>query len=211
MNAFVVIEGLDGAGTTTQSKLLNAALEEKGHRTLLTREPSDGPIGTLIRQMLSRRIVAPVDGVDETINRESLALLFAADRLDHLHVSIEPALREGAFVVSDRYYASSLVYQGDVDESDTFDIEWVRTLNARARQPDLTIFLEADAELCTQRMAARHSRDIYESRAKLDRLATRYDQVMNELAGDGENVVRLDAKESIESLHQIILTKTLGL
>lgn len=211
MSAFVVIEGLDGAGTTTQSTLLTEALQNDGSRAVLTREPSDGPIGTLIRQMLSRRVVAPVDGVDEAINRESLALLFAADRLDHLHVTIEPSLRDGAFVISDRYYASSLAYQGDVDESDAFDFEWVRTLNSRARQPDLTIFLEADVDLCLSRMASRRSRDIYESRAKLERLARRYDQVMATLGEAGEHIVRLDASEDIAGLHRAILSETLSL
>lgn len=203
MSAFIVIEGLDGAGTTTQSRRLVEALRENAE-AVLSREPSDGPIGTLIRQMLSMRVVAPTHDGFKPVNRESLALLFAADRLDHVDSLIEPALERGAYVISDRYYHSSLAYQGDIDESDDFDFEWVRTLNERARVPDLTVFLEAPVELCLERMAERATRDIYESRQKLERLAARYDQVMSALA-DHEHIVRLDASESIESLHATIL------
>ncbi len=203
MSAFIVIEGLDGAGTTTQSSMLVDALQADAG-AVLTREPSDGPIGVLIRQMLSMRVVAPDRDGYKAINRESLALLFAADRLDHIDSLIEPALERGAWVVSDRYYHSSLAYQGDIDESDEFDFDWVQTLNERARRPDVTFFLEAPVEVCLERMSARATRDIYESREKLERLARRYDQIMDTLE-DHEPIVRLDARQSIESLHQKIL------
>jgi len=203
MSKFIVIEGLDGAGTTTQSSLLAAALSQE---TVLTREPSDGPIGTLIRHMLSIRVVADAGRGPVPINRESLALLFAADRLDHVHVTIEPALARGAWVISDRYYHSSLAYQGDVDESDDFDFAWVRTLNERARRPDLTIFLEAPVAVCMQRMSERASRDIYESEEKLGRLTRRYDEVMRVLDENGEAIVRLDASLGIDKLHKSILS-----
>lgn len=206
MSAFIVIEGLDGAGTTTQSQRLADSLREDGE-AVLTREPSDGPIGTLIRHMLSMRVVAPSRGAFEPVNRESLALLFAADRLDHVHVTIEPALARGAWAISDRYYHSSLAYQGDIDASEEFDFAWVRTLNERARTPDLTFFLEAPVELCLERMSNRSTRDIYESREKLTRLAARYDQVMSALEKSGEPIVRLDAHESIESIHASILER----
>lgn len=209
----IVIEGLDGAGTTTQSALLVEHLHAQGTPALLTREPSDGPIGALIRQMLAMRVVAPVfdaQGVEDAnarktaVGREPLALLFAADRLDHLNAEILPALARGVPVVSDRYYPSSFVYQGDptsIDENpDALDLGWVQALNARATAPDLTIFLEASVDLCMSRLQGRARRDIFETRAQLARLERRYDQVMRDLEASGERIVRLDASLSKEAL-----------
>lgn len=193
-NPFIVIEGLDGAGTTTQSTLLVERLQAAGQPAVLTREPSDGPIGVLIRQMLSGRITTPsVDGPHQSMGREVLALLFAADRLDHIRALVAPAQAAGKVVVSDRYYHSSFAYQGDVDDSDEMDLHWVRTLNERARTPDLTIFLEASVDLCLSRLSGRGQRDIYETREKLARLERRYDEVMTALEEEGEAIVRLDA------------------
>lgn len=198
---FVVIEGLDGAGTTTQTALLVERLQDEGQPAISTREPSDGPVGVLIRQMLSKRIVTPsADGSVQPVGREVLALLFAADRVDHVQAEIEPALASGKAVISDRYYHSSFAYQGDIDASDEFDIDWVRTLNERARRPDVTFFLEASVDLCLSRMSGRGSRDIYETREKLERLERRYDQVMRALEAEGEEIVRLDAGLSKEEL-----------
>lgn len=201
---FVVIEGLDGAGTTTQSRLLVSRLQAEGASAILTREPSDGPIGVLIRQMLSMRVVARSGDGFEPINRESLALLFAADRLDHVECEIKPALANNQYVISDRYYHSSYVYQGDVDGSESFDIQWVHTLNERALRPDITFFIEAEVDLCLSRIEKRNQRDIYESHEKLTRLHGRYAQVFRELESTGENIVRLDASASIEDIHETI-------
>jgi dTMP kinase len=202
---FVVIEGLDGAGTTTQTALLVDRLQAEGQAAISTREPSDGPVGVLIRQMLSKRIVTPTaDGAVEPVGREVLALLFAADRLDHIAATVAPALAAGKVAVSDRYYHSSFAYQGDIDDSETMDIEWVRTLNERATTPDVTIFLEASVDLCLSRMSGRGSRDIYETRDKLERLERRYDEVMQALEAEGEKIVRLDAGRSMEELAEEI-------
>ncbi len=205
MSKFIVIEGLDGAGTTTQSMLLVERLQAEGRPALLTREPSDGPIGVLIRQMLSGRVVTPsVDGPGQPVGREVLALLFAGDRLDHIRAEIDPALAADKVVVSDRYYHSSFVYQGDVDDSDVMDLDWVKTLNERARTPDLTVFLEASVDLCLSRMAGRGSRDIFETREKLERLERRYDQVIGAMEDEGERIIRLDAGRSREELAEAI-------
>jgi dTMP kinase len=200
---FVVIEGLDGAGTTTQSRLLCERLQSEGQPALVTCEPSPGPIGTLIRQMLSMRVVVPDGDGFRPVRRETLALLFAADRLDHVESIIEPGLAKGRLVISDRYYHSSLVYQGDIDEradGEEMDYSWVKALNARARVPDLTIFLEASTDLCMSRLSNRGQRDIFETREKMARLERRYDEVMSLLEADGQEIVRLDAAEPIEAL-----------
>jgi dTMP kinase len=203
---FVVIEGLDGAGTTTQTDRLVKRLHSEGHDAVSTREPSDGPIGRLIREMLSRKILRPTPNAPQApIDRESLALLFAADRLDHVRVEIEPALTRGAIVVSDRYVHSSYVYQGDVDAEERFDMAWIQQLNDRAREADLTFFLETPVETCLERIAGRDHRDIFETREKLSRLHRRYEQVFDRLRGDSRTIC-LDGKEDIDQVHERIFS-----
>src|SRR5512147_683892 len=131
---FVVLEGLDGAGTTTQARLLGDALRGAGRRVHVTAEPSAGPAGALVRQILTRRVAgAGGEGFDPA----ALALLFAADRLDHVASEIAPKIAAGLDVVSDRFTLSSLAYQGLT----TGDMGWVDVLNARAAVPDVTLFL----------------------------------------------------------------------
>ncbi len=142
---FLVLEGIDGSGTTTQSKRLAERLRERGHRVVETREPSHGPIGAMTRQMLAATSAT-------TVGPEPLALLFAADRLEHLAREIEPALAEGQLVICDRYLVSSWVYQAlDCDPS------WVRTLNRHARWPDRTFVFALPAALALARVAARRA------------------------------------------------------
>ncbi len=203
---FLVIEGLDGAGTTTQSRRVADALRKKGQPVSVSREPSDGPIGVLIRQMLSMRVTIPGDdGQPEPVGRETLALLFAADRLDHIDAEIGPALGRGEIALSDRYYHSSLAYQGDVDGEESVDYGWVQQINSRARAPDLTIFLQASVDLCLGRLDDRGRRDIYESREKLERLCRRYEEVMNLLDERGEKILRLDASRPVDELTDCIV------
>src|SRR5690606_7064266 len=105
---FVVLEGIDGAGTTTQVARLTHRLRREKSAARATREPSDGPIGSLVRQILTGRIVVPGG---RSPGWAAMALLFAADRMDHVEAEIEPFLAEGGVLVSDRYDASSLAYQ----------------------------------------------------------------------------------------------------
>lgn len=204
---FVVIEGLDGAGTTTQTRRVCERLEELGQPCETTREPSDGPVGAMIRQMLRSRIVVPsrrAEGEHATVGRETLGLLFAADRLDHLESTVDPALEAGRLVLSDRYYHSSFAYQADPvedqDDPGAIDLRWIQTLNERARTPDLTIFLEAEPELCLERLGSRHRRDTLERDEEIRRLAAAYETVIGRLEKAGERIVRLDASESREAL-----------
>lgn len=202
---FVVIEGLDGAGTTTQCRKLVDRLREEGVPSTLTREPSDGPVGSLIRNALSGRIVVP--GRDEApspVRDDVLALLFAADRLDHVDAEIEPALERGEVVVSDRYYHSSFAYQGDSKEGGAFDTSWVRTINERARRPDLTVFLRAPAEVCLDRLQVRGRRDRYETADELEALEERYEQVFGAIDDGDEALVEIDATRTVDAIHESI-------
>lgn len=175
---FIAIEGIDGSGTTLQTGALALWLRQRGHDVVETREPSDGPVGRLIRERLHID-AAPIDPA-------ALALLFAADRLEHIAHEIDPACRRGAVVVSDRYLLSSLAYQ-----SLDCELDWVRTINQAAPPPDLYFFLKVPAEVAFARVqrraaagAAAHERfDALELQRRVERLydAARQRQDLGEI------------------------------
>src|SRR5688572_15881873 len=109
--SFIVLEGVDGAGTTTHTKILTETLRKRGLPVHPTREPSDGPIGVLLRQMLTGRVVVPGLHGPRPPSWTTMALLFAADRVDHVEAEILPNLMDGVSVISDRYVHSSVAYQ----------------------------------------------------------------------------------------------------
>jgi dTMP kinase len=142
--AFVCIEGLDGCGKTTQAKLLAKKLG-KSHRALYTAEPSRGKIGTYIRNSYlygEKRLSIVLE-----------ALLFAADRIEHLETEVLPALNDGRLVISDRYVYSSLAYQGAAGLS----LEWIEKVNEHALKPDLAVFIDVDLETVMNRLKAKKS------------------------------------------------------
>lgn len=190
----LVLEGLDGAGTTTQARLLGERLRAEGRAVHVTAEPSGGPVGALVRQVLTRRVAgaggAPFDP-------GALALLFAADRLDHHAVEIAPKLADGVDVVSDRYTLSSLAYQGLA----LGDLGWVDAVNARAPAADLTLFLRArPAVALRRRRAASLDREIYEVSAFQRRVATSYERAIERLRATGQEVVELDGEAPVEAV-----------
>lgn len=147
---FIVIEGADGVGTTTQTQALAQALRKRGRTVVTTCEPSQGLIGRMIRGSLAQAVDHPTD-------RKALALLFAADRLDHVAREVAPALAAGTDVVTDRYVLSSLVYQ-----SLDAPLAWVQELNRHAQAPDATVLLTIPAAVALKRLAQRRGRDIFE-------------------------------------------------
>src|ERR1700724_1357694 len=148
---FIVFEGLDGAGTTTQARLLAEWLQKKGRTVYLSHQPSEGPVGLLIRQILAGRAATPqADGKLGMVDERVMALLFAADRLDHLDSQIEPRLARGEDVTLDRYILSSLAYQGASVSHD-----FIQAANRYARKADLTLFLYVPAGLALDRVRQR--------------------------------------------------------
>jgi len=189
---FLVLEGLDGAGTTTQASRLCEWLGARGRKAHLTAEPSRGPIGTEIRHVLSGRLRGAGGG---EFDPRALALLFAADRLDHWASEIRPRLEEGQDVVSDRYVLSSLAYQA----VSTGDAAWVAALNAKAPAPDLTLFLRVrPAVALRRRYAASAEREIFEVPAFQRRVHRAYGRALSRLVDAGERVADLDGELPVE-------------
>ena len=141
---FIVIEGLDGSGKTTQATLLAKKLSQK-HDVMLTAEPSRGKIGSFIREGCLYE--------DKRLPTEAEALLFAADRIEHMQKEVKPALDVGKLVICDRYIYSSLAYQGSAGLS----LEWIKTINARALQPDFSIFIDVPPERVLERLQRKKS------------------------------------------------------
>lgn len=165
---FIAIEGLDGSGGSTQLARLRRAFEERGEPVIVTREPSDGPVGKLIRAQLAGGVS---DGV--------LPYLFAADRRDHFDALILPALARGENVLSDRCALSSLAYQAEAH-----GLEKVMRMNADFPAPDLVILLDLDPVVCLERIAARGlPRDRFETLERLRSIAAAYDAAVNALSG----------------------------
>ncbi|MCL2476867.1 dTMP kinase [Candidatus Bathycorpusculum sp.] len=141
---FLVIEGLDGSGKTTQAKILAQRLSET-YSVYLTAEPSRGKIGTFIRECCL---------YDQTrLPTEAEALLFAADRIEHMNAELKPALNQGKLVICDRYLYSSLAYQGNSGLS----LEWIKNINSQALQPDFSIFLDVPPEQVLERLHRKKS------------------------------------------------------
>lgn len=201
---FVVIEGVDGAGTTTHTKRLASALRGNQVPVHHTREPSDGPIGVLLRQILTRRMVVPGVSDYHTPSWQSMALLFAADRMDHLQAEIEPNLREGVCVISDRYDYSSVAYQTLSADAGPGAVEWVKEINRYARRPDLTLVLDVSSEVSAERRASRSAvPELYETDELQTQLAGFYDKIDDHFPGD--RIVHIDGHRDMEEVGADIL------
>ena len=201
---FIVLEGPDGAGISTQTALLHSALVQRGLRAVATKEPTGGPIGAVIRQALSHRLDYPPN---EPVGDDVMALLYAADRLDHLRADIVPRIDKGTHVVCDRYRLSSYAYQGL-----TLGQEWVRTLNSRSIAPDLTFFIDVPPEVSQQRIASRGGYiELYEREERLRPIYANYLSLVEEAKALGERVVVVDGKQGISEVAQTLLQGTLAL
>lgn len=189
---FVVLEGIDGSGTTTQATRLAAWLEQKKISVELTREPTSGPVGALIQQALQGEI---------DLDEKALALLFAADRIDHVSRVIEPTLAKGSWIVSDRYVLSSLAYQ-----SVHVPLPWVRLLNQYAPWPEVTFLLDAPVEICLERIQSLgRPVERYEKSGTLQSIRENYQKLAEALLEAGRRIIVLDATEPAEAVHQKIV------
>ena len=189
--ALVVLEGADGSGTTTQAERLAEGLRALGLRVYVTREPTSGLVGSLLRRVLTREL-----DVEGPRRDDILALLFAADRLDHLEAEILPNLLDGVTVISDRYDLSSLAYQSATAPDESAEvIPWLRAINRHARRPDLTLVLDVPADVAAQRRRSRaQASELYEIDELQVRLAAAYRSAESLLPGD--RIVHIDGSRS---------------
>lgn len=203
---FIVIEGIDGSGTSTQAAMLGKWFRNRGLPVLVTHEPTDGPIGSMIRQILTHRLVVCGMTGPRAPTWATMTLLFAADRLDHLESSIQPNLLDGVNVVSDRYDLSSIAYQSATGSEHASDdvTAWVQSVNSRARRPDLTIVLDVDPAIAAERRAERaYTTELYEDNTLQQALAEAYAKADDLVPGD--HVVHVDGNQSMEKVHAAIV------
>ncbi len=202
---FIVFEGCDGSGKSTQLKLLASYLEGRGTEVYLTREPTDSPFGSLIHSCLTGRI---------STNEHTIAALFAADRLDHIRNGlngISKKLEEGVTVLCDRFYLSSFAYNGGF-----VPLEWVISLNSPAMEaltPDLTIFIDLPPEEGMKRVSRRGEKERYETLEKQKFIRDNYFALFKRFA-DRENVavVRSETSKDATQAHiREIVFQRLGL
>ena len=191
-NLFIAVEGTDGSGKSSQVKLLAKKLESAGYKVYTTFEPTDGIIGSMVRNILKGSIKA---------DNRTIAALFLADRLDHLlneTNGLVKKLNEGYTVITDRYYFSSYAYHGT-----HMDIDWViesNTICSRVLRPDINIFIDVPPEICMQRINEnRGSTELYETLDNLNRVREKYFEAFEKLKQE-ENIVLIDGNRSFEAI-----------
>lgn len=196
MSKFIVVEGLDGTGKTTQIKILADYIKGKGREVEITAEPTAHPTGKLIRKILSGEVKS---------TPWALASLFLSDRIIHNtdpEDGIEKMLSEGKTVISDRYYYSTFSYQGHET-----DLDWAMNMHfscPEVRRPDLVLFLTMAPEKCIERIRANRpdeAIEIYENTESLTKISRQFDTVFSILNED-ENIVYIDADGTIEEVSE---------
>lgn len=235
MGVFIVIEGPDGSGKSTIVRLLVERLTAEGHRAIATRQPSDGPIGSLIRRALAK---------EEHLAREAMGALYAADRIDHSLRSIAPAVADGSIVVCDRYQLSNLVYRAAETEGPFYTcstcgwhgepvdcdgrrcpmcrwspvvlrqevrdrVTWASGLDRGVRVPDLTLALAVSPTVAAARRSARkRAAELYETdhlQARCCALYARAEELL-----PGQRVRAIDANGSIDAAFAHVWTAAKG-
>ncbi len=185
---FIVFEGIDGSGTTTQKDLLFHKLIENGKLAVATGEPTTEAMGLLSKEILQNK---------QKTSPEALQLLFCADRADHVYKTINPALKEGKTVVSDRYFWSTIVFGGL-----SCDREWLKKLNEKFPQPDIIFYLQIEPNEALKRVDSRGlGKELFEKEDVLKRVSENYQNLIQENKdSEKPKVYILDANQSIESL-----------
>jgi len=195
---FIVLEGIDGSGTTTQANEIKKRFADISLPAHVTAEPSAGPIGSTIRQILQGRLVVRLHHGVSPPNWVTMSLLFAADRSDHVESEIIPNLREGVNVICDRYLYSSVIYQ--TASADAKEVgEWISEINRHAKEPDLVLFLKVRPETAALRCRERdRGTEIYDDPEFQQKLSTAYDKL--EAQFPNVNIVTIDGEMSVNEV-----------
>ncbi|MCL2165800.1 MAG: dTMP kinase [Clostridiales bacterium] len=206
---FIVLEGLDGSGTTTQTLRLQNWFNGEGSvygKCFTTCEPTAGPAGSIARLALNHRL---------SLDSRTLALLFAADRADHVYKEdnglrepgLYPLLQQGVHVICDRYLLSSLAYQ-----SLDLPMEWILQINAQVLHPDITVFIDLDPGISERRLQeSRLNRDLFEAASIQQRVLAQYEKAIRLLQNEGHRIIRVAGDQSEELVQRDILEGILPL
>ena len=157
---FLCLEGLDGCGKSTHVRLLARWLRSRGHEVIITDEPTNGAIGKIIKRVLRGELKLPI---------AAEALLFAADRVQHISDVIEPALKTGKVVLNERYVYSSLAYQS----ARGLPVNWISSINKYALRPDLGILIDVPAKIAFARIKSSRRLDEFERNLRLQQRVRR--------------------------------------
>jgi dTMP kinase len=195
---FIVFEGIDGSGTSTQAILLKDYFIHNNHKAIVTSEPSDGPVGHLIKEGLKGRAFFTTD---KSRFDEQMAYLFAADRHDHLYNEVDGVFKliDGGFhVISTRYYFSSLTYHCNTQQ----DLDFVSKLNERFPKPDLVIYIDNSVDVSLMRIGNRPVADMYENQEKLIKVKSNYDSIFSHYDG---LILRVNGAQDINIIHKAVV------
>lgn len=189
---FIVFEGIDGAGKSTQAEILAQRLKEWGKDIYLTHEPSDGVVGKMLRQALRGEL---------NLSEQVMAALFAADRLEHLtntENGVLAHLAKGTQVICDRYYLSTYAYQ-----SVQVSLDWAMALNSQAAimaKPDVHFYIDIPVEVALERIRQnREQTDIYETKERLEKTKDKYFLAMEALR-ETENIVIINGERDTNDI-----------
>lgn len=194
---FIVFEGIDGSGTSTQASLLKEYFLKKSTKAIVTSEPSEGPIGNLIRQGMKRRVFFTES---KRHFDQQMAYLFAADRHDHLYNQIDGVFKkmeDGFHVISTRYFFSSFAYHCENEK----DLELVTDLNKNFPNPDIVIYIDNPVEVSLKRISQRSVQDVYENKAKLIEVKNKYDEIFSNYNG---NLLKVNGNDNLMDIHNQI-------
>jgi dTMP kinase len=196
---FIVFEGIDGSGTSTQASLLKDYFLSQGCRAIISPEPSNGPIGKLIREALQNKMILIQNSQKFD---EQMAYLFAADRHYHLYNDIDGVFKlirhDRTHVITPRYYFSSLAYNSNNQQ----EFEFVSNLNQRFPNPDLVIYLDLPIEVALERIRDRSLKEVYEHEEKLLKVRQNYQFIFDNY---NSLLLKVDGTESKESINQKIV------
>jgi dTMP kinase len=196
---FIVFEGIDGSGKTTQAELLQKFLLDRGEQAILSPEPSAGIIGSSIREFALHK--KHFFTTDKSRFDEQMAYLFAADRYYHLYNDVDGVFKliaDGCHVLTTRYYFSSIAYNSETPAQE----ELVRRLNRDFPNPDVVIYLDIPVKRGLARLDDRTIKEVYETETKLTEVKANYEKIFSTYQG---RLLKIDALKSIEEIEREII------
>lgn len=194
MSLFITFEGADGCGKTTQIELLNKYLQEKGFKTLVTREPGAKGLGEKLREILLN--------YDGEVSPNCESFLFLADRAQHVDCVIKPALKDGVIVLCDRHTDSTVAYQGYGRQLDIEQIKKLNEIAVNGLKPDLTIVFDIDIETSMQRVGKTKDRMESAGMDFFNRVRNGYLAIAKE---EPKRVKVINSADTIEGIHKQVV------